>query len=131
MAELLELINAQMDNYHRLCQNLDRAVQPGQLNKADSNLAQELYNQLSLLRARFTSLIREFNNVLPLNKEGDPILPVNGKPGYWWREEEKNAVLGVIGASLDRASLAMVQYKQSCTIVVALRIQYESICGFL
>ena len=110
---------------------MDQDVQPGWLHDADLSLAQELYNQLSTLRARFISLILKFNNRLPLDKEGDPILPVNGEPGYWWREEEKNAVLVVMGASLDRVSWAMMLYKHLCTTVVASRIQHETTCGFL
>ena len=53
-----------------------------------------------------------------VDEEGDPIIPVIGQPGYRWREEEKQAVLDVIRASLDNASLGMVRYKHSCTIVV-------------
>ena len=109
---------------------MDWAVQPGQLNKANLSLAQLLYNQLSALQARLTSLIQELNNGLPLDKEGDPILLVNGKPGCWRREEEKNAVLDVIQMSLNKASLAMVWYKHSCTTVMASRIQHRATSGF-
>ena len=131
MAELLEQINAQMDDNCRLCQNLDRAVLPDWLNEADLVLAQEKYNQLAALRARFSSYMQEFNDSLPLDEAGDPIIPVNGELGYLWREEEYNAVLGTIDGSPDRASLAMVQYKKLCTMVVAARIQNEATCSFL
>ena len=73
----------------------------------------------------------ELSNGLPLDEEGEPILLVNGEPGYQWKEEEKQAVLGAIQASLNKASLVMVQYKHSCTTVVASRIQDEATCGFL
>ena len=75
--------------------------------------------------------MQEFNDNLPLDEAGDLILPVNGELGYWWREEDYNAVLETINGYLDRASLAMVRYKKSCTMVVAARIQNEATCGFL
>ena len=75
--------------------------------------------------------MQEFNDGLRLNEDGDPVLPVNGDPGYRWRDEEYRAVLDTINGALERAALAMVWYKKSCNMVVAARIQNEATCGFL
>ena len=109
MADLLDQITAQMDNYCWQCQALDQAVQPVRLNPADIVFAQQKYNQLADLQAGFSHNMQEFNNSLHLNEEGDPVLPVNGDPCYQWREEEYRAVLDTIDGALERAALAMVQ----------------------
>ena len=92
-----------------LYQNFDWAVRPGRLNKADLSLAQGHFNTLYTFQTRFTNQITELINGLPLDEEGEPILPVNGKPGYRWREEEKKVILDVIWTSLDNRSLALYQ----------------------
>ena len=100
MAYLLDQITAQMDNYHWQCQALDRAIQPVRLNPADIVFTQQKYNQLADLQAGFSHNVQEFNDSLCLDEEGDPVLPVNGEPGYRWREEEYRAVLDTIDGTL-------------------------------
>ena len=91
---------------------MDWAIQPFRLNPAEIVFAQQKYNELVDLQARFICSMREFNNGLRTNEKGDPILPLNGEPGYQWREEYR-AVLDTIDGALERAALAMVRYK-SC-----------------
>ena len=71
MADLCEQITAQLDDYHRLCQNLDQAVLPARLNPADIVFAQQKYDQLPALQAGFSHNMQEFNDGLPLNEAGD------------------------------------------------------------
>ena len=86
MADILDQITAQRDDYHWQCQALDQTVQPVRLNPADIVFAQKKYNKLADLQARFSHNMQEFNDSLRLNEKGDPVLPVNGDPGYRWRD---------------------------------------------
>ena len=109
MAELLgELTNA-MYNYKRMCRALDWAVQPHQLSTADISIAQNQYNALKAFQTRFAGLVEDFANGLPTNREGEPIVPINGEAGYHWREEEEQAVKSAIQASLGNAEVAMLR----------------------
>ena len=82
MADLLGELNNAMDDYGRMCIVLDQVVQPNWLSTADISLAQNHYNALKAFQTRFAGLIEDFTNGLPTDAEGEPIVPVNGEPGY-------------------------------------------------
>ena len=93
--------------------------------------AQEAYNGLSKLLAELTRGLEEFQEGLPSDPEGNPVLPVYGEPGYRFRPENVDQFYNRIGAALDDAVKALVKFKHLQSSRVQAAIKSTALCGFL
>ena len=120
MKGLLGEINNEMDDYKRICLDLDRAVQPtGTCTALNVGLAQSKYTALRVFAENFVVKINQFIEALPRDGEENPILPINREPGYWWRPEVESAIKEEMDASLGKAADAMVCFKINTSAQVA------------
>ena len=53
----------------------------------DVGLSQSKYTALKAFSDNFAHNVDQSISELPTDQEKEPILPVNGEPGYWWRPE--------------------------------------------
>ena len=66
-----------------------------------------------------------------MDEEDEPILPINGEPGYHWRPEVEFAVIEEMVACLTRAAETMVCFKMNASVQEGEVITSQATCNFL
>ena len=81
MEEILESLNNVFETYQGLIRRLKNPTKEGSLHLGNIIQAQEAYTALNDLMADLSRGIQDFEENLPSDPEGDPVLPHNGQPG--------------------------------------------------
>ena len=79
MAGSVEALNRIMDTYEERCKLLEIITKDGVLQMSNVIQAQKIYNEINELVLTLCGIMEEFEHTLPLDEEGDLILPVNGE----------------------------------------------------
>ena len=100
MEEIVETLNNVFETYQWQIKRLENRTKEGSLWVETIVQAQEAYNGLSKLLAELTRGLEEFQEGLPSDPEGNPVLPVYGEPGYRFRPVNIDQFYDRIGAAL-------------------------------
>ena len=70
----------------------------------DVGLAQFKHTALWVFVENFAVKIDQFIEALPRDSDEEPILPINGEPGFQWRSEVESAIKEEMDACLGKAA---------------------------
>ena len=131
MAENVEALNGILDTYSGRCKRLENISRAGvlRLNRVDQ--AQEIYVGVTDLAENLNARLLVFENDLPIDDEGDQILPVNGQEGYRFRPENIGDVYDRIEATQKAARKALIKFKHEQDPEDDAQIKAAAICDFL
>ena len=128
----MEALNRIMDTYKERCKCLEDITRDGVLQMTNVIQAQEIYIKVvSELVATLHARMEEFEDTLPLDKEYDLILPVEGEEGYRFRPENINKVHDRIKDVWKKAIRALVKFKHNQSPDNAALIEDAALCFFL
>ena len=111
MEGTVEALNTVLNNYQGQCTHLEKIIQEDFLWMNKVVRAQEIYIRITQLVTTLNIRIEEFEDNLPIDKEGNPRLPVNGEVGYRFRPENIKEVHDRIEQTQQQARRALVKFK--------------------
>ena len=131
MEDTAEALNTILDNFQARCKHLENITADDSLRLTRIVQAQEIFIGVSELAINLNQWMEEYEDLLPTDEEGEVICPVNGEPGYRFRQDNIEAAHNWIEEAQIKARTALVKFKHNQNFADKGYIESTVLCEFL